>query len=50
MDLLQGIKINMLISDLIYVYDIYTVRCSGVTALKSATMLRTAITQFLPVW
>lgn len=39
----------MLISALIYVYDICTVMCSGVTALKSATVLRTAITEFLPV-
>lgn len=39
MDLLQGIKTNVLTFSLIYVYNISTVMCSGVTALKSATGL-----------
>lgn len=39
LDLLQGIKTNVLTSALIYVYDI--------SALKSVAILRTAITEFL---
>lgn len=48
--LVARIKKKMLISTLMHVYDICTVMCSGVAALKSATMLRTAITEFLSVW
>lgn len=48
LDLLQGIKTNMLTSVLIYVYDISTVMSPG--ALKSVTMLRTAITEFFTMW
>lgn len=50
LDLLQGIKTNVLTSALICVYDISTVMFPGATALKSITMLRTAITESFTIW
>jgi len=50
LDFLQGIKTNVFMSALMYVYDISTVMSPGVTALKNVTMLRTAIMEFFTIW
>lgn len=51
MDLLQGLKKkNAYLYLNVCVCDICTIMRSGVAALKSATMLRAAIAEFLPVW